>query len=276
MLKELLYIKTYDEKGFKDIWRQRQKELEVKIVSGYKNWERQYSDLEAITRQFLGQGDAVVELFGWGLPAIPSFVKSKIGKKGRLYLIEGDSDCEFTILLSFIEMYESFARLRLGLETHYHNHGTPLTLIHNRPYLGWLRRALESVDIERAKLLKSKVHDNTANSEIRQIAKQFCDNMGIEAITAVIPPYPNILPSVDAVIEHNGFSFLYEEQKEGVIIGADQILKPGGYLIFQETSSELISIQYYGEEIFKEKYTQIMPSKLHYTYDWLVFRKHTK
>lgn len=278
MAKKLISLNIWDGQDFKNEWREKEKQLERKVKKERDlGYSREFRDIETITSQFLKDGQNVVEIFGWGLPAIPSFIKSKVGKGGEVYSIDADPDFEYELFLNFVAMCDSFKRIKKGVEpdSHYQNKGTPLGYIRNEDYLPHLEEAFRNIDVEYAKRLKTDSRKPEAKKELLEMARQFYDSIGIEQVTQLLPPYPKKLRecSIDAVFEHNGFTFCYEEQKEGIVTGADKILKPGGHIIFKDDPRQLITVQYYGTEIFKERYSQIIPEGMHNPHNWLVLRK---
>ena len=281
MSKKLLYLNIWDDQKFKDPWRRKMQDLIEKNRHYNKrnpnNYHKFFEDIGTITSQFLKPGQDAVEIFSWCLPAFISFIKSEVGKDGRVYSIDGDPDCEYELFINFISMYESLKKIESGVESdsHYHTRGTLLKYIKNKDYIAQLGNILSDIDTEYAKRLATDSHKPKAKEKLLKISRQFYDMIGIEQLTQVLPPYPEKLGdcSIDAIFEHNGFPFCYEEQKEKIITGADRILRPGGHIVFKDIPRELVAVQYYGEDIFNERFTAVQPTGLNYPNEWLVLRK---
>jgi len=275
MPKKLLF--DFDAEGFEE-WEEKRSELLRKL--GPTDPHKEYQDIETVTSQFLKEGQNVVEIFGGGFTAIPSFIKSKIGRKGHVYSIDRFPRYEYELFVNFVLMLDSYKTipLRLKLDPHFFDTGTPLRYIRNADFLSELAWALRTVDANHVKNL-ADLADNSqklgAKKELLEMAKKIYTSIGIEPVTKVLPPYPEMIrdSSVDAVVEREGFDYCREDLKEGIIIDTDRILKPDGYLILKDTPEELIKVLYYGDEMFKERYSQIIPKGMNYPYDWLVFKK---
>ncbi len=260
-MKRLLYLNVRDGQPWKRQWFEREESRR----SAELGFHQRFEDLAAVVG-LLHEGQDAAEIFGWGLPALPVFLKHRAGP-GKVYAIDACSDYE--LLLHLVEMYDSYQSIVGGAEQerHYFNHGT--VLLYNEGFLESLERSLAGIDVERVRQLNTLFPKPEAQAELRDIAKTFYDLIGIDAIEQLLPPYPDI--QVDAVMEHNGFSFCDESRKEGVIRGADRILRPGGYMAFKDIPLQLATVEYYGADIF-QRYTPIS-LELHNPKRWLILQK---
>jgi hypothetical protein len=279
MAKQLLELNVHDSVPFKEPWRRERLELEINAVRGVnQDHYRRFDDMEAVTTHVLQEGQKAVEIFGWGIPIFPAFIRSKLGAEGHVYSIDSDPEPELSLFLSFVNMYDSFRKMQAELEPESHNYfnaGTPLMHIGNEEFLSHLGKTIETVGIEWVKSLTPSRNNKVVREQLEECAREFYEAMGIDQITQVLPPYPDQLgeSSIDAVFEHMGFSHCYEHQKEGIITGADRILRPGGHLAFCDIPREIVTTKYYGQEMFNERYSHVSTTGLNYPHNWLVLRK---
>lgn len=287
MGKELLRLRD-DRQEFKK-WRDLYDEItartKIKPSSNYaftlSGILEHFEDIEIITSMYLREGQNIVEIFGWALPAIPSFIKSKIGKQGQLYLVSADSELKEELFSNFLSMIKSKRRIERGLEpdSHFQNKGTPLKYIKNRGYIKFLEREFENLGGEDylEKVIKPwhVFRRGEVKERLIQDAETFFERQNIIPIEKVLPPYPSQISeaSIDVIIEHEGFGFIEEELIEGIIVDSDRILKPGGYLIFYEGPRQQVAVMYYGEERFSERYEREIINSLNDPYAWLVLKK---
>lgn len=293
MAKPILNINCWNSDPVREQWREKAQ----RINSFRKNLgpDEYYSDMGRVFSRFLKNGDAAVEMFNFAVPDTLLLMRDRVGNKGKVYALDLWAHEIAEVVLNFATMYNAFQRQAWN-EGRRYGGGLPLRHLQDNKLPDLLGSAIAACDMdglrglradkavdprmsgEGKKWLKSVIHgmsDEKTGRRILEFTAPFFKTMGMDYRCAYLPMFPEIFRkgSIDFLFERNGFTFVEENLVEQILSRADMLLKRGGAMAFEEDGSRQAMMMYYGEEIFKNRYTQVHVPDLNSPYDWLVFRK---
>lgn len=243
-------------------------------------WEQDNREMRVTINNLVRPGDAVCSFLTGHDAVIPSLLASRTGNEGKVYIVT-PGHLRYGLSEAFFNLYANLSQIK--------GERNIRTTKHEREARS-LDRKLTGSDLIGTKFrerIREYLHSVLGSSEEAfylvgldwrniGIMERLFEDLSISPLHYSPPNFPREIPerSVDVVLESDGFQLISEEKKEEVLQEIDRILKPGGLLLVRESATQQTAIQYYGQELFEEKYLRWQsPDQVKHWSRWLIWSK---
>ncbi|MBU1523466.1 MAG: DUF1152 domain-containing protein, partial [Candidatus Omnitrophica bacterium] len=230
-----------------------------------------FEDFWKVTHNYLGKGAKAAELFNFNQAALPLFMLHRVGRKGRIYLLDAHAN-EYKFVEHLGWMVEGLKDDRAPADDNYIKRYEERYFQSSPELLNWLFKKDE-------KFAKKIISDYSTAKEIGFIyyerVSKFLDKLRIIVEEQRIPPFPGYIKTegLNGIFIHKGMwyvglGFIIEK----LLIAIDEKLKVGGYLAFCEEGMEQVCLEYYGLDIWR-RYRRIENHELNFPESWMILKK---
>lgn len=222
-------------------WSDREDQIESRY--GARRWDGRTPEYEARDGSRIlaniQPGEHVAQLLGWYDAETLASLMNAVGKDGKVY-------CVSTAPHLAEQLYVNFARHKNRLPQ-----SVASALRNQVRFYGALDNYFQDEEVER-----------------------FYKRINIVPLHQRPPKLPPEIRSfsLDVIIQTDGFARVPEENKEELLWETDRVLKPGGRILMRDSSRQLATIEYYGQDVFAN-YRRMQITGLKQPYRWIFLQK---
>lgn len=260
----------------KKLWgmRKRQERAEKRA----NNWllKTKFNDMQSIVGHYADIGDTACCLLSSDLDAlVPALILGNIEREGTIYVASRAIDTREQLFESFMsrlvdpEQLKGMRFSRWGLSRRKHRSALEgnafIPESFRKPAGKFLARRFKDEHwYQQAYVLEGSRLPDEFYLFWNIIPVNSSHNQALAALDR---------ESLNTLVVDRATQSIPESEKLSALWAADRALRVGGHMIFYEQANQQATVEYYGSELFAQKYQRIGPGDIHHPGLWVIYQK---
>lgn len=223
-------------------------------------WKKENKDLNETINKFTRSDQDVLFFLGGHHAVLPSIILANIRPEGKLYVVTPGPFLEQGLFANFLKYFCGASSFKAERNTEAERKRKAFVRsITGSNFIDPAFREEARAFLSHPYRYNERFYREGLNWQNTLLMQRFFEHFNIHPFRVDGPDLPADIPSrsLDAVVEADRFAMIAEEDMEATLFELDRVLTPGGYLVFREGSRQQALLEYYGQELFNQKYRRV-------------------